>query len=95
MALNVDCKSGELVIDPYKFKDCFGRKQNEMIHYYTEFKGMHDTITPEDLVDSEEKSHMQNKLDESNTQRQLMEDCMKAMEKQLQTMQEMMVNHVH
>jgi integrase len=69
----------------------FGWKQSEMIHYYTEFMGMKDTITESDLVDADEKTLMQKQLDEGNVTRQLMEERMKALEQQLQTMQELLV----
>ncbi len=70
----------------------FGWKRSDMIHYYTEFMGMRDTITQEDLVDADEKTLMQKQLDESNTERQLMEERMKAMEAQLQKMQDLILN---
>jgi len=72
----------------------FGWKKSSMVHYYTEFMGMRDTITQEDLIDAEEKTTMQKKMDEGNVTRQLMEERMKAMEAQLQAMHEMLASKI-
>jgi len=69
----------------------FGWKKSEMIHYYTEFMGMKDTITEEDLVDADEKTLLHKELDQTKIKGQLMEERMKAMEKQLQMVQDMMI----
>jgi len=65
-----------------------------MVHYYTEFMGMRDTITQDDLIDADEKTLIQKKLDEETVTRQLMEERMKAMEQQLQMMHDMLADKI-
>jgi len=61
----------------------FGWKESDMIHYYTEFLGMKDTITKGDLIDDETKTLMQRELDQVKQQNQIMQDRVDALEKAL------------
>lgn len=61
----------------------FGWKQSEMIHYYTEFLGMKDTITEEDLDDAEVRTQLQKQLDQGKKERLLLTEKMEEMEKQM------------
>lgn len=56
----------------------FGWKRTDMIHYYTEFLGMKDTITQEDLIDGDEKTLIQKELAEIKKQYQIREEEYKA-----------------
>lgn len=42
----------------------FGWKKSDMIHYYTEFLGMKDTITQEDMYDDITKAELQKEFDD-------------------------------
>lgn len=54
----------------------FGWMKSEMIHYYTEFLGMKDTISQEDLIDSEDKTRLQQELERQRQQLAIMEEKM-------------------
>lgn len=62
----------------------FGWKNTEMIHYYTEYLGMKDTITSEDLVDTEERSNLEKELEEQKRRAAIMQDQLAAMGKQVE-----------
>lgn len=64
----------------------FGWQKSEMIHYYTELLGMKDTITQEDLIDSEEKTRLQKELDTQKQQLALMQEQMQAQQRQVEEM---------
>ena len=66
----------------------FGWKGTEMIHYYTEFLGMKDTITEDDLIDSEAKTLLEKELEKQKQQRLLMEEQLKEMQSRMTKMQE-------
>ena len=61
----------------------FGWKQTEMIHYYTEFLGMKDTITEEDLVDADEQRELEKELAKQKQLNQITEERLKAQENRL------------
>ncbi|MFA6424676.1 MAG: tyrosine-type recombinase/integrase [Phycisphaerae bacterium] len=66
----------------------FGWKQTEMIHYYTEFLGMKDTITQEDLVDAEEQKELEKELSKQKQLNRLTEERMKIQENKLMEVSE-------
>jgi hypothetical protein len=59
----------------------FGWKKSDMLHYYSEFLGMHDTISKDDLIVDVSASELQKELEEERKQRLLLEEQMKEQEK--------------
>lgn len=66
----------------------FGWKQTEMIHYYTEFLGMKDTITQEDLIDADEQRELEKELKQQKQLNQITEERLKSQEQQLHDISE-------
>ena len=58
----------------------FGWKKSEMIHYYTEFLGMKDTITQDDLYVDITKTELEKDLQEEKKKREEIEKRLKAIE---------------
>lgn len=54
----------------------FGWRRRKMIEYYTEFLGMKDTITEEDLVDAETKTILEKELEIEKRKREMLEEEM-------------------
>ncbi len=52
----------------------FGWKKSDMIHYYTEFLGMKDTISEEDMFVDVTKTEIEQKLIKSDKERELMKE---------------------
>jgi hypothetical protein len=65
-----------------------GWKKSDMIHYYSEFLNMKDTISQEDLLIDINATELQNQLSEEKQQRQLLEEQLKSMEDRIKDMQE-------
>lgn len=65
----------------------FGWKKTEQIHYYTEFLGMKDTISDDDLLIDTSKTEIERRLEKSENDKKLMQE-------QLDTMQLQMVRIV-
>lgn len=61
----------------------FGWKRSEMIHYYTEFLGMRDTITDEDLVTAPERSAIEQRLAQTEREKALLEEQLHALQGQM------------
>lgn len=61
----------------------FGWKQAEMIHYYTEFLGMKDTITQEDLIDADEQKQLEKELAKQKQLNAITEERLKSQENKL------------
>lgn len=61
----------------------FGWKKSEMIHYYTEFLGMKDTITEEDMLIDVTKTEIEKRLEKSEREKELLQEKMKALEVQM------------
>lgn len=61
----------------------FGWKKSEMIHYYTAFLGMKDTISEEDLLIDVTKTELEKRLDKSENEKQIMSEKMQTMELQM------------
>jgi integrase len=66
----------------------FGWKKSEMIHYYTELLGMKDTITQDDLVDTEQRSRLEADLKRQEQQVALLSEQLAAQEESLRRLQE-------
>lgn len=63
------------------FKYRFGWKENRMIHYYTKFLGMQDTITEADLLtNSDAKTHLEKELEKQKQANALLEERMRQLE---------------
>ena len=60
-----------------------GWKKSEMIHYYTEFLGMKDTIQDDDMYIDVSKTQLENELEREKSQRQILGDRLEQIEKQL------------
>lgn len=59
----------------------FGWKDNRMMHYYTKFLGMEDTITDQDiLLDTDAKSLLEKELEKQKQTNILLEDRLKRLE---------------
>ena len=61
----------------------FGWKKSDMIHYYTEFLGMKDTITQDDLLVDDAKTDIERRLEQSERSRHVLEERLQAMEDQM------------
>jgi integrase len=61
----------------------FGWKRGEMIHYYTGFLGMRDTITEDDLCTAPERSVIEHRLAQSEREKQLLEEQLRALQGQM------------
>ena len=64
----------------------FGWNRSDMIHYYTEFLGMKDTIQEEDLYVDVTKTELEKKIEKQKEVNTIMEERMKAMEEKLLVM---------
>ena len=63
------------------FKYRFGWKENRMIHYYTKFLGMQDTISEEDLItNGDAKSRLEKELEKQKQANALLEERMRQLE---------------
>ncbi|MBI1935700.1 site-specific integrase [Candidatus Woesearchaeota archaeon] len=63
----------------------FGWKNPEMIEYYSQFLGMKDSITSDDLEDSETRTELQKAVEQERNQRQIMEERMNSMQQEMET----------
>lgn len=61
----------------------FGWKKSEKIHYYSELLGMSDTITEEDLLVDTTKTELEQRLDKSEREKELIQERMRTMELQM------------
>lgn len=66
----------------------FGWKKSEMIHYYTEFLGMRDTISEDDLLVDVTKTEIEQKLIKSEKENEILTERLGAIEKDLQIVRE-------
>jgi integrase len=64
----------------------FGWKKSEKIHYYTEFLGMRDTITQEDMLVDITKTEIEQKLLRSEQEKTIMKEEMSDMRSQISFM---------
>jgi integrase len=64
----------------------FGWKKSEMIHYYTEFLGMKDTISEEDMLIDVTKTEIERRLEQSEKDKQILQDKISSMENQMSEM---------
>jgi len=61
----------------------FGWKKSDMIHYYTDFLGMKDTIDEDDMYVDVSKTELEKELDTEKKQREILSERLEHMEKQL------------
>lgn len=61
----------------------FGWKKTDMIHYYTGFLGMRDTITSEDLLVGTERTEIERELERARREKALLEERLQVMDQQL------------
>ncbi len=61
----------------------FGWKRSEMIHYYTEFLGMKDTVTEDDLYTDSEKSVCERKEERAEAEKRKLEDELSVLHRQM------------
>jgi hypothetical protein len=66
----------------------FGWKKSEMVHYYTEFLGMKDTIQNEDLYVDITKTELEQQIEQERKSRLLLEDDVAEMKKMIKTIKE-------
>jgi hypothetical protein len=73
----------------------YGWKKTEMIHYYSEFLGMKDTIREEDMLVDTTKTELQQQLAKSEQKTQILEEQLNAqkqeMEEKLKKLETMML----
>ncbi len=61
----------------------FGWKRSAMIHYYTEFLGMKDTITEDDLCTAPERNAIEKRLKEAEQEKRVLEEQLHALQSQM------------
>jgi hypothetical protein len=61
----------------------FGWKKSEMIHYYTEFLGMKDTITDEDMLVDVSRTEIEKRLEQAERRNTILQDKLQTMENQM------------
>ena len=59
----------------------FGWKRTDMIHYYTGFLGMRDTITQDDLLIASERTEIERALEQTRREKAVLEERLSAMER--------------
>jgi hypothetical protein len=62
----------------------YGWKKSEMIHYYSEFMGMKDTITDDDMLVDTTKTQLQQELEKSKLRVAFLEEQMTAKTKEME-----------
>ena len=62
----------------------FGWKKSDMIHYYTEFLGMKDTIAQDDLYVDVSKTELENKLTAEVKEREILQERIEAQDRMMQ-----------
>ena len=67
----------------------FGWKQSDKIHYYSEFLGMKDTISEEDLLIDVTKTEIEKRLEKSEKRSQMLEEDNEQMRIQLAKIMEL------
>ena len=61
----------------------FGWKKSDKIHYYSEFLGMRDTISEDDLLVDITKTEIERKLEKSEQEKMVLQERMSQMEEKL------------
>jgi hypothetical protein len=67
----------------------FGWKKSDMIHYYTEFLGLKDTITEEDMLIDVTKTEIEHRLSKSENENSILRERIDFMENQMLQVQEL------
>ena len=70
----------------------FGWKKSEMIHYYTEFLGMKDTIQEDDLYIDDCRPELEKKMENGKFENEILSDKMIQMENQLKVINRAFLN---
>lgn len=66
----------------------FGWKKSEKIHYYSELLGMKDTISEEDILIDLTRTEIEQRLEKSEKEKEMMQERLETMEKELQMVME-------
>ena len=61
----------------------FGWKKSDKIHYYSEMLGMKDTICEDDMLVDITKTELENRLQKSESEKEIMKERMDQMENQM------------
>ena len=69
----------------------FGWKKSRMIHYYTNFLGMRDTITSDDLILEPEKAAIDRDLRQATVENGLLKERLATMERQMEQIHQSLV----
>jgi integrase len=72
----------------------FGWKNSNMVHYYSEFLGMTDSISSEDLLIDTSAHELQQKLEKEQQQRIMMQEQMSSMNNVINKMQKQLAKSV-
>jgi len=67
----------------------FGWKKSDKIHYYSEMLGMRDTIQEEDLLVDTTKTELEQRLNKTENEKEILEERMKIMEEQMKVISEL------
>lgn len=67
----------------------FGWKESDKIHYYSELLGMSDTISQDDMLIDLTKTEIEQKLQKSEKEKEIMQERMKTMELQMAKINEL------
>ncbi len=62
----------------------FGWKKSDKIHYYSEMLGMRDTITEDDMLLDITKTELENRLQKSEREKEIIQERMDSMEAQME-----------
>ena len=63
----------------------YGWKKADMIHYYSEFIGMRDTISDDDMLIDTSKTELQQKLEREQNRVTILEEQLKAKGEEMET----------
>jgi len=70
----------------------FGWKKSDKIHYYSEMLGMRDTISEDDMLIDITKTELENRLQKSENEKEIMKERMSHMEDQMKTIMSLVAN---
>ena len=63
-----------------------GHKDSKMLDYYSQFLGMKDTITDEDLEDTETRTELQKQINKERKEREILQEKLEAQNNQIAAM---------
>ena len=70
----------------------FGWKKSDMIHYYTELLGMHDTIQEEDLYIDVTKTELEQQIGQKGKEIELLQEQLKEQDQKMKDIMELLQN---